>query len=334
MAAVYKQILSLDDMRSTEGSGNVYTVIIEDDDAYCILSNSSGGQSGRITKISGVSTSKTYSQILSTAEWNEANGGVTSSLATIYDGRIVGDYIQFSDSSTDAIWRVNRNTGEVTCYASQADILAATGQTAVSLASPFVVYGGEHYVYEGTSDSIIRTNGANNVDIFLTSAQLTAISGNSTVSGGIDFDSSGNLYWGSNDSDSLYSWDGANGSTVLDVADITAVTGGSSAGFGDIYYGQDGNVYFYETTTKSILCFDVNATSAADSLTMLFSAAELIAGDAASNSVGTFAWYDGHIAWSTISTLANIGFYVAVPEPATIVLLTIGTFGAMFRRRR
>lgn len=331
LAADYTQVLTWEQVKGTGGSRAHYGTVIDGDTAYNFLSLADAGDEGRITKLTNVSSgTPVYQELVSTMDWFIATGG-TSGMTGFYGYGLSGDYLQFSETFTDSVWRVHKDTGAITQYASTADILAATGQTSASCLSPHTVGpDGEHYFYEGTSDSILRTNGANNVEVYISDVQLTGVAGNDNVSGGFTFDAGGNLIWGTSTSDGIYSWDGSAGVTLLSQADIIAVTGGTSAGFGDIFGAPDGLVYFFESSSDGLMSFDpANPTG---TLAYVLTEADLLAGPGLSDSVGQLDWYNGNIGWAHVSSSALKGFY-AVPEPMTLSLLGLGALAAVRRRR-
>lgn len=297
----------------------------------------------RITKLEQVGGTPVFSELVDNATWQAAAGSPTSFM-TIYGLGLSGQYLQFADSTSDQVYRVDTTTtNSVSVYASKATIesylvnsLGLAAGTEAQLLSPHTVHtaSGEHYFYEGSSDTILRTNGANTVETFLSAATLTSVAGNAAVDGGITFDASGNLYWGNNDNDALYVWNtsGSTGNQVLSAAQIQAVTGATSTGFADIYFAPDGNIYFYDSRADSILAFD--PTDAVNTLSVVLSDTQLSAGPAGTDAVSNLTWWSGNggvIGWDVLAG-GGKGLY-AIPEPASLMALGVGAL-AMARRRR
>lgn len=317
----YFEVASWDTICGPAGPTQHYSAVVDGQTSYHWLALNNAP---RLTRVSNLNGAQTMSVVVSTAQWSAAGGSNTAT--PFYGFSLAGDYIQFSESSTDSIWRVNKTTGAVSTYVSKAAIQAFTGGTDVSLTTPSdSAPDGEFVVYDSTSKSIIKTL-AGAPTTFLSSAQLISVAGDNAVGGGLTFDATGAFYWGSSTSKSIYKR-AADGtlSTVLTQAQIQGVAGGTSVTFRDIYYAPDGDVYFYDGSSANILRFD--PANPAGTLSNVLTKAELLAGPAASSSVYQLTWYNGNLAWNCN---AMKGLY-AVPEPTAFVLLALG--GLCLRRR-
>jgi len=319
-AADYVELVPWSTVEAGSGGTTHFAAVVDGSTSYHQLRSSAA-----ITQVDNLGGVQTSSVLMNAAQWFAATG--ETNLSTFYGFSVSGNYVQFNDTTTDQVWRVDRTTGAISAYATVADITALTGATGAQMLSPSdTAPSGEMAFYDGTSDSILVTNGANNVEYLVSAADLTAATGNSSVSGGLGYDASGNLYWGTNTSDNLWrhNTDGTN-VEVLTTADITAVTGESSVGWKDIFPAPDGLVYFGETQSDSIMRFD--PANAAGTLEIFLSAAQLEAGPMDSNNVICLTWYDGNLAFQRFN---DYGLYV-VPEPASLLLVVVA--GALIRRR-
>ena len=312
------------------GSGRIYGLAVEGETAYVALSLNNLPQIVRIDNLNGV---QTRTQLMSPADWVAASGG--TGFTPFYGPSIYGGYLYFGDTSSDVIWQLDKTTpGNLVLYADKQSITNVTGFGNCSLLAPHQSdpNTGWFYFYEATSDGIMAATGMNAVIEVATSADLTAISGNTTCSG-LTVDDESSVYWGSNTSDTMYKRT-VTGSyhVVLSTSDITSVTGGGNAGFNTMFQGKDGKVYFYETTVDSILRFDPSNPAA--SLEIFLSEADLNTSTAATDSVGTMAWYGdatgGGPAWHAL--LADKDVYTCpIPEPG-LLLGGLGVALVLLRR--
>ncbi|UCG34449.1 MAG: PEP-CTERM sorting domain-containing protein [Phycisphaerales bacterium] len=312
-----------------------FAQVVEGQASYHNLNLGGGGGIVRVDNLDGV---QTMTELVTPLQWSTANLGVTANMSAYYGFSISGDYLQFAETGTDAIWRVNKSTGAITEYVSKATIDTYIGGTGPSLLSPFDTHpiSGEMVFYEGDIDSLLITTGVDGLADFITAAQLTAAVGNASVSGGIGFASDGTLYWGSSTSDDMWKLPfGGNPDTditqVLSTADITAVTGGTAYGPKDIFCAPDGWVYMGDSSSGSILRFD--PADPPNTLETFLTSQQLADGPAATSNVITFGWYDaGGGGALTFNRFNDYGLYW-VPEPASALLLSLGGL-ALLRRRR
>ncbi|MEM1446236.1 MAG: PEP-CTERM sorting domain-containing protein [Planctomycetota bacterium] len=320
--------------QNIDGEGDFLdTNVVDGNDVYAFSRGTGGGPAveGSLIKVTGFGSNAVPTVATTLAQWDAASDVdlAGSNGAVLLD---TGDlrFVNFFDNS---VYDIDPGTGTVTKFldSSVFDALVGGGPVSIPVTNT-VLSDGSGLAYDSAGDQLLAFDNDGDLAIALNNAELTAISGNDIISGGMAVVGT-TLYYGSNTSDELYVVDlvAKTGSALLTTAQIEAVTDDidGRAGFGDIFAGPDGLIYFYETDSDYILSVDPTALDVAASVSVVLSEADLVAGPAGSDSVGQFEWYFGDLAW----TSAGRGFYsLNVPEPATAALLGLGGL-AMLRRR-
>jgi hypothetical protein len=330
-AATYTELVPWTKVQGGTTSTSHFAAAVDGQTSFHQLLTGAG-----ITRVDSLNGTQTSTVLLTSAQWATASGGA-SSMATYYGFGVSGNYVQFTDTSSDQVYRLDKNTpGAISTYATKADIMAATGQADDQLVSPADTnpLTGEMTFYDSVSKGILRTNGPHNVQYLLTGLQLTNAMGNNVVGGGLAWDSAGDLYFGSSTSKDLWRLNAdLTIVPVLSQAQVLAVTGGTSLSWKDILVAPDGWVYFGENTSAHILRF--NPADPAGSLQIFLSKTDLLAGPMASANMVSLGWYDPDGAGPnpgglTFHTFGTKGLYY-FPEPASALLLTLGLL--VIRRR-
>jgi len=315
------------------GSGAIFGLAVEGDTAYLQLTLNSRVQIVRVNNLSGT---QSQTQLVSHAQWLTASGATSCSSYQGFD--LSGsNYVQFADASSDEIWRVNKVTGALIKYVNKHAITSVTGRASLNLGAVQCVIpaNGEHLFYESTSTNLLTTTGLNACGIVFGEAQLLAAFGPGVLpAGGMNFDTIGNLYFGSS-TGALCRYTGGSLTTIFTRAAITNLTLLSAANFGTMKMGLDGKFYFRNGsgTFTSLLRFD--PTSPAETLEVFVSGSELTNSVAGSANINCLRWYNnlagGGWAWHQFGQ--NGVYLTQIPEPGGLASLFILFVSALARRR-
>ncbi|MCX7002392.1 MAG: hypothetical protein NTV22_03860, partial [bacterium] len=174
---------------------------IEGDTAY--LTFSSGAES-QIVRIDNLHGTQVRTQLVSGTQWTSVTGA--SLINGAFGLGVVGDYLEFADSASRAVWRINKQAGTIEVYVSYARLKQLTGKPDALLTSANAVnpVTGEITYFEARCRSFVTTGGSNMVSYFITALDMTNLCGSSSVGDGATYDTGQNFYWGSNDRDTIY----------------------------------------------------------------------------------------------------------------------------------
>ena len=325
-----------------QASTGYYSAVADGQSVYSQLALNSATRIVRTDGLFSPATATTTT-LVSSAQWAAATvtpakpTGETN-MTSFYGFSKYGSYLQFSDSITDCVWRMEKATGALTKYVSAEAIVAHAGGSASNLGvGSDTMYGGQYAgemaFYESSSKNILVTTGPGTLATLVTAAQLTAL-GNVAVQG-MGANAAGDLYWANSTNDAMYKR-AADGTitTVLSSANFLPVLGATDVNFKDILPAPDGYVYFQDSKTYNILRF--NESDPAGTLGIFMSTADLFAGPAGSDTKNIYclSWYEGALAFNVGATTGARGFYGLVPEPASLGLLALGGVMALRRRSR
>jgi hypothetical protein len=321
--ATYSQVYTNAQIVAGNTATQVYGCAADTDGSVYFLVASSPA----VTKIDASGNSST---IMTYGTWNFLTAKTTCT--GMYGFSVDGDYVEFSDTATSNIYKLNKTTKALSVWAYASDIKALTGAASASLKAPNGAYNGSFYAYDSASTSVIKVNAAGVLSVYMPSSAVASAGG--TLSTGLTFDNSGRMLVGSA-SNGVYRFDGSNVETLLTASQLLGVIGGTTTSMTDLLYGNDGKAYLAvgSGSNKSIVSFDpTNASTAASTLSILLSASDLLSGPAGSNNVYQLTWYNNNLAFNCGGTTGTKGFY-SVPEPATLSLLALsGLFLRRFRK--
>lgn len=273
-----------------------------------------------------------FTNLVNTAQWNiTREGGVANGFEAVgSNGARITDSgdLRFFNFFDNSFYNVHLATGTTTTVAAHSDFNTVAGVTTNLSAFNEVLADGSAYVIDFESDSVLSVSSTGVVGTGVSATTLSLGAG--TSFGGIGFDGT-NILIGSNTNDNLIGFSGGAFSEVLSLSAIEAVTDDidGRAGFGDIFYAPDGLVYFYENDSDYLLSYDPNDPT--NTLGVVISEADLIAGPNGSDAVNQLSWFNNGIAW----TDASDGFYALnqIPEPSSAMLSLLGSM-ALLRRKR
>jgi hypothetical protein len=246
---------------------------------------------------------------------------------------IAGSDLVIGDGTTDTIYKVDTTTGTRSEYLPKADLLAQTGGDSLSGNQSLIRSDGELVFFEGDTDALWVTNGANTVVEFASNAALVNGMGDADadIDSQIAFDGGNTYFWGNGTTDSVYAYDptapaanpGDNITEIVTGSAISALTGNSTVGYGDMVFNPaDGKVYFRELISRTFLSFD--PSDPAGSLAVVLTRDQLEAGPAGGSfTIGPFSIVDGQLAWSFNAFSSGQTGYFVVPEPTTLSLLLL-----------
>jgi len=315
------------------GSGAIYGLAIDGTNAYAQLGLNSLVQIVRIADIGGANL---RTQLVSPATWTTASGG---SGCTSFQGFDLSgtDYLQFADATSDAIWRVNKYTGELIRYCSKQAISNFTGRSTAALGAVQCVNpaNGEHIFFDSTSSKVLTTGGSNIISLVFDESDATnALGLTATLAGGMNVDNSGNLYFGTSGGFLAKRDTGGNFSIVFTKAVLTNITKVLSASnFGTMKMGPNGFTFRNGSGSYgALLQFDPADPSG--TLAVFASTNDLVSSVAASanlNCIRYFGTYPSASSGWAWHQFGQNGIYLtAVPEPALVGLL--GLAALLIRR--
>ncbi|MEM9080915.1 MAG: hypothetical protein AAGC74_09520 [Verrucomicrobiota bacterium] len=328
-AATYFEIFTEAD--AIAGNTDFLETVVSDGDNTVVFTRAGSGgvDSTEIRSFETFNGNGFFGSLVDNATWvasrsgsGEANGFNGASITSSGEVR----FFSFSDRSYNS---VNLTTGAVSTLVSATDFDNFTGLSTNVSAFNSVASDGSGIFIDFETDSVLGVSAAGTISTAVGASNLAAFAGTSYNS--IAYNGT-NILVGSNTNDEIVSFDAAGvGTTILTTAQIESVTDDidGRAGAASLFYAPDGLVYFYENDSDYILSFDPN--DAENTLEVVISEADLIAGPNNSDAVNQLTWFNGQLAWTDQSD----GFYAFsnIPEPSTAILGLLGALSLLRRKR-
>lgn len=326
--ALYRQLVGLPAINGGD-STLLATGVISGNTGYAVVS---GGGQHRVMKIDNIGGANTVSTLVSTTSWNTAVGGTAPSGIA---GRLLvsGNSLLLIDSVKDVVAKIDTTSGATS-------ILVDTATLNVNPLIAGSNSDGNALVYlssGGNANTVRVTTGAlNGFDPFLSSAQLTSITGNNTTNGIVGLPG-GVVYLTQNNPTEKIAFYTPAGGAFGDVLTEAQIGGGADITFSNngLSVGPDGWVYFADSgDNDSIRRFD--PANPVGTISTVFTTADLLAGPANSTAVNAITSYGADIAWvQSIGAGGQVpGFYAPVPEPSTVAMAALAGVGVVALRRK
>ena len=235
----------------------------------------------QIIRIDNIRTDPTPTVLVTYQQWCDFLGVEPESQTLIGAGsrmKIIGDYLQFLDNTTDQIYRVHKVTGEISVFVSKEDITAVTGFGNANIIKECAFSADDRMAfYDQVSKHLLEVDAEGNISILVSRsefanfyASLGAAEPVNAIAGGLSYDLEGNLYWSlsgsafspSSAGGSIYRRNASDGVITRLVEEIDIWFASNSFGsvaFNDIIVGPDCHLYFFnrESAALHILAFDV-----------------------------------------------------------------------------
>lgn len=330
--AQYKTVLTFEDMISPiAGDPETLAASVNNGTTSFHAIKRSGPTESWIVKVDGFNTGSPSASLL--FDWGASN---------LNPGRafgLAGNDLVIGDGTDDAVYKIDTTTGVRTDYLTKAQLFAQTGGDSIQGNSSIVRPDGELVFYELDTDALWVTNGAGSVTEFLSNEALVNATGSDSVSSQIALDDGGDYYYGNSSTDSIYVIDNdvpvvTPGDNILELVTgdmVSAVTGNASVSYGDMIFNPtDGLIYVRELISRTFVSFDPD--DPAGTIAAVLTRDQLEAGPAESAfTIGPFSLVDGQLAWSLNAFSSGVTGYYTIPEPSTLLMLTL--IVPMFRRR-
>lgn len=324
-SAQYIQLIDLPTLNGGTGTA-LNSATIVGNDAFAVLS---GGGSHRVVKVADIGGANTVTTLVSTTDWDTTVGGSPSGIAGIPYAS--GSDLLIADLVTDQVVKIDQGTGAISLLVDAATIGGSLSFGSVDPSDGNLLF------YQSTDDTLFKTTGAvNGITTVLTDTELATITGDDTPSG-VTADASGVIYLGQGTNSAgedinFFDPSGPSSGKVLTEEQIAGV--GNDVGFSTTAFDYvDGKIVFRDGGTNDSIK-SVDPSNALASLEVVLDEATLVAGPAASDFVSSFTSFNGNLAWAqTIDAGGQIPGIYAVPEPSSIMLLSISLLAMAARKR-
>jgi len=311
------------------GCEAVFGFVIEDDTAYVQLNLPLGLT--QITRVDNISGGQFTSRMLHPTNWLALSG--EDNMSTWFGFDSYSNYLQFADTYSDSIWRLDKDTLVLSCYVDKRAVTNTLDVTnGFGFLSTYVTRpdNGEVLFYNTVGRNIMTTDGSNTIRTYISNAALSNTFGATRCVGGMAYDPAGTLYWGQREQNGSYTAihkRDTNGvmSVLLSEAQMNAVHGPTYTAIGDIFYAPDGQLYIfkYRTYHGCIVTCDPAATNVAATLRVFMSENDLTNSAAQSWNVAQMGWYKGGLCWHHffMNEPRRTGIFAVVPtnEPAVAI---------------
>ncbi len=301
-------------------SDYMYGHVSEGTTSFCQLSIGYGVQ---LTRVDGLGGPLVETQLVNPSNWLAASS--KTALTTFYGFDVWGDDLQFGDTVSKQIWRVNKHTGAITLHISSEAITNALGISTLNWTSAYMTdhRDGAIVFYESGSRRIVRALDSNTITTIVNTEAFSNAFGYAVVTGGMTMDPYGNLYTGSGTSGAtrVVIMCATNGtlSVAVPTAALSNLVKESSLNLQDIFFAPDGWIYLAVSRSgnqNNILRFW--PTNPVASLAMVLAKDQLL-DSIAGNQVASFDWHNG-LTWHTHQM--RKGVYSYVTDLAALLTVT------------
>ncbi len=299
----------------------MYGHVSEGTSSFCQLT---GGDYGvQITRVDGLGGALTETQLVAPSNWLAASA--QTGCTTFYGLDVWDDYVQFGDTFSKQIWRVNKHTGVITLHISRHAITNTLGITTLNWTSANMMdrRDGAAIFYESGSRQIVRALSTNDITSFISAQDLSNAFGYAVIAGGMTIDANGIFYAGSGTTGStrvVFSRDATNGITIALPTDaISNLVRESSIIIQDIFCAPDGWIYLAVSRSANVNNILRFAPADPTGTVHLVLSKDDLAATVSGNQVSSLDWNNG-LVWHTHQQ--RKGVYQYLPDLWPLMVIT------------